>query len=68
MAVVAVVVGVVIHSFREERAATACGFTPPGREELPASGWHVDWEWWPPGFICVYTDRRGNVVARRRPP
>jgi hypothetical protein len=37
-----------------------------GREELPGTGSHVDWEWWRPGFVCVYTDRSGNVVGRRR--
>ena len=67
MAVAVMFVGGVIYSVREERASTGCGFTPPSREELPGSGWHVDWEWLPPGFVCVYTDDRGNVVARRRP-
>jgi hypothetical protein len=67
LAVAAVFVAAVFYSIREERASTGCGFTPPGREVLPGSGWHVDWEWWPPGFICVYTDHGGNVVARRRP-
>ena len=69
MALVAVVVAGVIYSAREESASTACGFTPPGREELPPStvGWHVDWDWWVPGFVCVYEDANGNVVDRRRP-
>jgi hypothetical protein len=67
MAVAAVILGVVVYTIREERASTECGFTPPSREELPGTGWHVDWEWTPPGFICVYTDDRGNVVARRPP-
>jgi hypothetical protein len=67
MAVAAVFVGGVIYSIREERASTGCGFTPPSREQFPGSGWHVDWVWLPPGFVCVYTDDRGNVVARRRP-
>jgi hypothetical protein len=67
MAVAAVLVVGVIYSIREERASTACGFTPPGREDLPGSGWHVDWEWLSPGFVCIYTDDRGNEVARRRP-
>jgi hypothetical protein len=67
VAVLAVLVGTVIYTIHEERASTACGFTPPGREELPGTGSHVDWEWWPPGFVCVYTDDLGNVVGRRRP-
>jgi hypothetical protein len=67
MAIAPAFVGGVIYSIREERASTGCGFTPPSREKLPGSGWHVDWEWWPPGFICVDTDDRGKVVARRRP-
>ena len=67
LALVAVLVGAVTYEVRHEYASTACGFTPPSREELPGSGWHVDWGWWPPGFVCVYTDERGNVVARRRP-
>ena len=67
MAVAAVLAAAVIYSIREERASTACGFTPPGREDLPGSGSHVDWEWLPPGFVCVYTDDRGNEVARLRP-
>ena len=57
----------IVYSMREERASTACEFTPPGREELPGSGSHVDWEWWPPGFVCVYTEDSGKVVGRRRP-
>jgi hypothetical protein len=65
LAILAVLVGVV-YIDREDRAATGCGFTPPGREDLPGSGWHVDWEWWPPGFVCVFTED-GKVVARRRP-
>ena len=66
---VAVLVGVVIYEIRHEHASTACGFTPPDREAVPPStvGWHVDWEWWTPGFVCVYTDASGNVVGRRRP-
>jgi hypothetical protein len=67
VALLAVLVGIVIYAILEERASTACGFTPPGREELPGSGWRADWEWWPPGFVCVYTDDRGRVVSRRRP-
>ena len=67
MAVAVMFVGGVIYSVREERASTGCGFTPPSREDLPGSGWRVDWEWLPPAFVCVYTDDRGNVVARRRP-
>ena len=67
VAVLTVLVGIVIYAIREERASTGCGFTPPGREELPASGWRADGEWWPPGFVCVYTDDRGRVVGRRRP-
>lgn len=68
LVLVAVVVGVV-YEVRHEHASTACGFTPPDREAVPPStvGSHVDWEWWTPGFICVYTDASGNVVARRRP-
>lgn len=67
VAILTVLVGLVIYAIREDRASTACGFTPPGREELAGSGWHADWEWWPPGFVCVYTDDRGRVVGRRRP-
>jgi hypothetical protein len=67
--VLAVLVGVVVYEVRHEHASTACGFTPPGREAVPPStvGWHVDWEWWTPEFVCVYTDANGNAVARRRP-
>jgi hypothetical protein len=27
---------------------------------------HADWEWWPPGHICIYTDRQGRVIGIRR--
>ena len=67
VAVLTVLVGVAIYATREEHANTACGFTPPGQEALPGRGWHVDWEWWPSGFVCVYTDDGGKVVGRRRP-
>jgi hypothetical protein len=67
VAVLTVLVGIVMYAIREERASTGCGFTPPGREELPGSGSHADWEWWAPGFVCVYTDDHGRVVGRRRP-
>jgi hypothetical protein len=67
LALAAVLVGAVTYEVRHEYASMACGFTPPSREELPGSGWHMDWGWWPPGFVCVYTDERGSVVARRRP-
>jgi hypothetical protein len=67
VAVLTVVFGIVVYAIREERASTACGFTPPGREELPGSGSRAEWEWWPPGFVCLYTDHRGRVVDRRRP-
>jgi hypothetical protein len=67
VAIVIALGSVVVYSIREQHAATACGFTPPGREHLPGTGSHADWEWWPlpPGFVCVYTDD-GEVVARRR--
>jgi hypothetical protein len=52
----------------DERAQTECGFTPPDLPERlrRASGFHADWEWWPPGHVCVYTDREGRVIGRRR--
>lgn len=57
---------VYLHSMNH--ANTACGRTPPDRPS-PArtSGWHVRWDWTPPGFVCVYTNRAGNVVTERRP-
>jgi hypothetical protein len=67
IAIFTVLFGIVIYAIREERASTGCGLTPPGREELTGSGWRADWEWWPPGFVCVYTDDQGRVVGRRRP-
>jgi hypothetical protein len=41
VAVLTVLLGIVIYAIRDERASTACGFTPPGREELGGSGWHA---------------------------
>lgn len=66
-ALAAVLVGIVIYAIREERAQTGCSFSPPGREEVATFGSRADWEWWPPGFVCLYTDERGHVVDRRRP-
>jgi hypothetical protein len=76
VAVLTVLFGIVIYAIREERASTACGFTPPGREEPPGSGSHADWEcgrqvlcactpitaaeWW-------VADGRNSVRVRLRP-
>ncbi|MDQ3066219.1 MAG: hypothetical protein M3R12_03560 [Actinomycetota bacterium] len=27
----------------------------------------VDWEWLPPGYVCVFKARDGRELARRRP-
>jgi hypothetical protein len=64
--IAAALAGAVVYVVRENDASTRCGFTPPGSEVL-GGGYHVDWDWWPPGFMCVYTDESGNVESRRRP-
>jgi hypothetical protein len=51
----------------DNRAQTECGLTPPGfPSHLRGGGVHADWEWWPPGHVCVHTDDQGRVLARRR--
>ena len=51
----------------DNRAQTACGFTPPDLpQRFRSGGVQADWEWWPPGHICIYTDREGRVIGKRR--
>jgi hypothetical protein len=66
---VAYFVATLIYELRKDNANTACGRTPPNQASLAVTyGWHARWDWSPPGFVCVYTDRAGNVVAETRPP
>lgn len=47
----------------DDRAWSRCQeLIPPA-----ASGYHVNWERrFPPRYVCVYTDRRGRIIAERR--
>jgi hypothetical protein len=45
-----------------------CTATPPGRVGSdPGMIVAVDWEWLPPGYVCVFQDRNGRELDRRRP-
>jgi hypothetical protein len=37
--------------------------------EQPAgtAGHRYEWGWLPPAYVCVYSDRAGGEVTRRRP-
>lgn len=52
-----------------EHDSTLCGFesSKPASARAAASGYHVRWDYTPPGWVCVYTDRSGRVVAEQRP-
>jgi hypothetical protein len=60
-------VGYLIFFFTEgtlsERALEQCAHDP----HLPTSSITVRWDWWRPGYICVYLDDSGRVVEERRP-
>lgn len=63
-------IGMVILLAREKTHSDAveeCSLTPPGTEHLSRFTVHARWEWKPPGYICVYTNRAGVTVAERRP-
>jgi hypothetical protein len=48
----------------DDRAWSRCQELIPPR----AGGYHIDWERrFPPRYTCVYTDRRGRIMAERRP-
>lgn len=51
-----------IEGVASERALDRCAFRPHR-----GSGTSVHWTWSPPGYVCVYTDRRGRVVSEERP-
>jgi hypothetical protein len=44
-----------------------CTATPPGAASPPGAIVAVDWEWLPPGYVCVFEDRNGRELERRRP-
>lgn len=44
-----------------------CTATPPGAGSAPGTIVAVDWEWFPPGYVCVFEDRNGRELERRRP-
>ena len=44
-----------------------CTATPPSGASAPGTVVAVDWEWFPPGYVCVFVDQNGREVERRRP-
>jgi hypothetical protein len=48
-----------------ERELNRCGLTPPGHVGV-GFGYHVRWDWTPPGWECVHTDKQGRVVREER--
>lgn len=49
-------------------AMDECTATPPERAGSdPGTIVSVDWEWFPPGYVCVFADRNGRELERRRP-
>jgi len=55
-----------VGSSRE--AMDDCTATPPGRAgTTPGTIVGVDWDWLPPGYVCVFKARDGRELARRRP-
>jgi hypothetical protein len=46
-----------------ERALEKCAQDP----SVPTSSITVRWEWWRPGYVCVYLDDDGRIVEERRP-
>jgi hypothetical protein len=65
--VTALLVGYLAFFFTEgtlsERALEECAQDP----NVPTSSITVRWEWWRPGYVCVYLDDAGRVVEERRP-
>lgn len=57
--------GGLLYIQEHNQAADSCQFEsgkPQG-----ARGSRIRWDWTPPGFVCVYTDRQSRVVGERRP-
>ena len=68
-ALVLLVAGGMAWPVWHEHKFTLCGFesSKPAAARAAASGYHLRWDYTPPGWVCVYTDRSGRVVAERRP-
>ena len=58
-------VAAVAFGIWRETEFNACGLTPPGRVQV-GTGYHMRWDWTPPGWVCVYTDLQGRVVREER--
>jgi hypothetical protein len=43
--------------------ATRCESEPPAA----TSGHRQEWDWWPPGYECIFHDDQGRTTARVRP-
>jgi hypothetical protein len=56
-------IGTGYRLLREDNAWERCLSDPPGSNK-PGSGRHLEWEWMPPRYYCVYTDRTGRVLGR----
>jgi hypothetical protein len=67
LVVIAVLLGYLVFFFTEgalsERALERCAQDP----RLPTSSITVRWDWWPPGYVCVFRDGAGRVVEEHRP-
>ena len=48
-----------------DTAWNRCLADPPGSNK-PGTGRFVEWEWAPPGYVCVYTDKQGGTLGRER--
>jgi hypothetical protein len=55
-----------IEGTLSEDALNKCSRSPNPADH-PTSHVTVEWRWWKPGYVCLFLDDNGRVVAEHRP-